>query len=186
MNWKVYTVPPILLAGVLSLKSCSGPTPTPAPVPPPVVVPVDPVNPPMPQPPSPQPTPPIVKSDADQVIDITNRERTSRGLVALKGNDKLHQAAQAYAEFMAARDKLSHTLDGNVWDRIEHVGYSYSTCGENIAWNYTTPAQVMEGWMESTGHRANILNPAFREIGVGIATNEKGEKYHCQVFGTPR
>lgn len=179
LNWKVYTIPPLLLAGVLSLKSCEGTKPMPPPI---VVGPSDPVSPPQPRP----PTPPAVKSDADQIIDITNQERASRGLGALRGNDRLHQAAQAYAEFMAAADKLSHSLDGNVWDRIEHVGYAYSTCGENIAWNYSSPTQVMQGWMDSAGHRANILNNAFREIGVGIAVNARGEKYHCQVFGTPR
>lgn len=180
MNWKVYTIPPLLLAGCLGLKSCDGSHE--APVPPPIAIPVDPVVPVVP----PKPQPPIEKFDIDKIIEITNHERTSRGLVAVTNNNKLHQAAQGYAEFMALKDKLSHSLDGNVWDRIEHFGYAYSTCGENIAWNYTTPAQVMQGWMDSTGHRANILNNAFHEIGIGIAVNSKNEKYHCQVFGTPR
>jgi uncharacterized protein YkwD len=62
---------------------------------------------------------------------------------------------------------------------------NWSACGENIAWNYKDAA-VMDGWMHSSGHRANILSGNYTEIGVGIATNKRGEKYHCQDFGRPR
>lgn len=182
MNWKAYTVPPILLAGILSLKSCAGTRPVPVPdppMPPPIVAPVDPPAP-------PQPPPAVVKTEAEQVLAIVNDNRRSRGLVELRTNETLNRAAQEYAELMARRDKLSHTLDGSVWNRIEALGYVYSTCGENIAWNCRDAAYVMQEWMDSPGHRANILNGDFRELGVGIAVNAAGEKYHCQVFGTPR
>jgi uncharacterized protein YkwD len=63
------------------------------------------------------------------------------------------------------------------------VGYTYATIGENIAYNYPGAPEVVTGWMNSAGHKANILNPGFTEIGIAIAANSEGELYYCQVFG---
>lgn len=183
LNWKVYTVPPVLLAAtIFGFRGCNGPHPIPAP--PPIVAPVDPPAP--PAPPVVPIDPPVVMQEVDQILALVNQERRSRGLVEVRFSSTLHVAAQDYAELMGRQNRLSHTLDGAVWDRIEALGYRYSTCGENIAWNCRDAAHVMDEWMKSPGHRANILNPDFRELGVGIAKNAAGEKYHCQVFGTPR
>jgi uncharacterized protein YkwD len=88
---------------------------------------------------------------------------------------------------MAKQDKLAHELDGkNPGDRIKAAGYKYSVSGENVAWKYKTPKAVVEGWMDSTQHKMNILNKDYTEIGIGMAKNAKGERYWAQVFGTPK
>ncbi|BAU87675.1 allergen V5/tpx-1 family protein [Streptomyces laurentii] len=84
---------------------------------------------------------------------------------------------------MAARDFFDHTNpDGDgPGERVTATGYQWSTYGENIAKGQATAAEVMEGWMNSPGHRANILNCDFREIGIGLHTS--GGPYWTQVFG---
>jgi uncharacterized protein YkwD len=149
----------------------------------------EPPSPPLPPPPEVIPAPPEVPLDdmpqeLAQVVMLTNHERSKEGRKALKPNPMLMRAAQKYAEKMAARDKLSHSIDGEVGGRIAAEGYRWRTCGENIAWNYQGAEAVMKGWMGSPGHRRNIMNPLYQEVGVGVARNSRGETYHCQVFGT--
>ena len=133
------------------------------------------------------PTPPPIAEPTEQakIILITNAERAKKGLSPVRANPQLMEAAQKYAELMASKNKLSHTIDGDVGGRVNATGYRWRACGENIAWNYRDAATVMDGWMNSSGHRRNILTPVFAEIGVGIARNSRGEIYHCQVFATP-
>ena len=129
----------------------------------------------------------------EQVVELTNIERAKAGLQPLQLNNKLLAAAQDHSNDMAQDDFFSHTgADGSsVGDRVKSSGYQYSTTGENIAAGQTTPAQVVEGWMKSPGHRANILNPNYTEIGVGYEylENDTGSvnynHYWTQVFGTP-
>ena len=128
----------------------------------------------------------------EQVVDLTNIERAKEGLQPLKLNDRLLDAAQDHSNDMARNDFFNHTgADGlTVGDRVRASGYQYSTAGENIAAGQTTAAQVVEGWMNSPGHRANILNPNYTEIGVGYEylQNDTGSVNHnhywTQVFGT--
>jgi uncharacterized protein YkwD len=84
---------------------------------------------------------------------------------------------------MAARDFFDHTNpDGDgPGERVTAAGYRWATYGENIAKGQRTPAQVMESWMNSPGHRANILNCSFEEIGIGL--HDGGGPYWTQVFG---
>ena len=70
-------------------------------------------------------------------------------------------------------------------DRAQYVGYNYSYLGENIAFNYPDDNSVMIAWMNSPGHRANILNPNFTQMGVGITYDSGGEPYYTQEFGSP-
>ena len=129
----------------------------------------------------------------EQVVELTNVERAKEGLQPLKLNDRLLDAAQDHSNDMAQDDFFSHTgADGStVGDRVRASGYQYSTAGENIAAGQITAAQVVEGWMNSPGHRANILNPNYTEIGVGYEylQNDTGSVnynyYWTQVFGTP-
>lgn len=94
---------------------------------------------------------------------------------------------------MALQDFFSHTgIDGSTMvQRIQTTGYQFSSAAENIAAGYTTPEQVVAGWMESPGHRANILNPNLTEIGVGYyflendTANINYNHYWTQNFGTP-
>ncbi|WP_231510397.1 CAP domain-containing protein [Fischerella sp. PCC 9605] len=116
-----------------------------------------------------------------QVLDLTNQERAKAGLQPLKGNAELDYAADKYAEDMSERGVLSHTgPDGSQpWDRAKAVGYEAQTMGENIAAGQKTPEQVVQAWMNSPGHRANILNPNYTELGVGFHDN-----YWGQLFGS--
>ncbi|RIV40930.1 CAP domain-containing protein [Micromonospora radicis] len=125
-------------------------------------------------------------TQAAQVVELVNAERAKAGCGALSIDDKLMTAAQRHSQDQADNQNMSHTgSDGSdPGDRIDRVGYAWRTYGENVAWNQQTPAAVMDAWMNSDGHRANILNCAFTEIGVGVA-NSNGP-YWTQVFAAPR
>ena len=125
------------------------------------------------------------------VLELTNQERSKAGLEPLKLNTKLTQTAEEHSDSMAADDFFSHTgVDGSsVGDRASNNGYQYSIVGENIAAGYSTAQQVVTGWMNSPGHRANILNSNYTEIGIGyeFLQNDTGSvnynHYWTQVFG---
>jgi uncharacterized protein YkwD len=120
-----------------------------------------------------------------QIVDATNAERKAKNLPELKPNPKLMAAARAHAENMAQQNKMEHELDGKKpHGRVKAEGYSYRTCGENIAYRAETAKEVLKGWMDSPGHKANILKDSYAEIGVAAAKNKKGELYWVQVFGT--
>ncbi|MFI8193305.1 CAP domain-containing protein [Streptomyces sp. NPDC085946] len=118
-------------------------------------------------------------------MELVNAERGKAGCSPVTLNATLTKAAQAHSEDMAAHRNMSHTgSDGSApGDRITRAGYNWSTYGENVAYGYAAPEQVMAGWMASPGHKANILNCAFKEIGVGLA--QPGD-YWTQDFGTAR
>lgn len=128
----------------------------------------------------------------DQIVSLTNAERAKWGLAPLTIEVQLNQAAQKHSADMAYGDQFSHTgVDGSTpWTRIEASGYQYQAAAENIAAGYSTPATVVASWMNSPGHRANILNPNVRNIGVGhvFLANDTGNvnfnHYWTQVFGT--
>jgi uncharacterized protein YkwD len=124
-------------------------------------------------------------SAQDEVVDLVNSERAKVGCSPVKVNAKLTKAAQDHSEDMAEHSNMSHTgSDGSQpGDRIERAGYSWSTYGENVAYGYDSAKSVMEGWMNSSGHKANILNCDFKEIGVGLATDGN---YWTQDFGAAR
>ena len=110
---------------------------------------------------------------AAEVIRLVNVERANAGLAALTSQEQLTQAAQKHSIDMACNSFYSHTgSDGSSpFDRMDTVGYLYWTAAENIAVAYGTPAAVMAAWMGSAGHRANILNANFVEIGIGYIYN---------------
>ncbi|MBL1097380.1 CAP domain-containing protein [Streptomyces coffeae] len=121
----------------------------------------------------------------DQIVALVNKERAKVGCKPVTVDAKLTKAAQAHSEDMAAHSNMSHTgSDGSSPDdRIERAGYSWSTYGENVAYGYSSPESVMQGWMNSSGHKANILNCDFKEIGVGHA--QPGH-YWTQDFAAAR
>jgi uncharacterized protein YkwD len=129
-------------------------------------------------------------SFTDEVVRLTNVERAGNGCGALAIDATLTKVAQAHSEDMADHDYFSHdSQDGrSPFDRMSNAGYRYSTAAENIAAGQSTPASVVEGWMNSAGHRANILNCSLKEIGVGYAVNSAStyRTYWTQDFGTPR
>ena len=121
-----------------------------------------------------------------EVMELVNKERQSRGLSPLKANDALIVAAQAHSEDMAMNGFLSHTGSdrSSPSDRLRDVGYNGRTWGENVAAGYSDPSSVVRAWMNSSGHRANILNANFCEIGVGYAQGQSGYRhYWTQDFG---
>lgn len=137
-----------------------------------------------PQPPKTSPAPAASGSVA-AVLALVNQERAAAGCQAVTLNAKLTKAAQDHSADMAANSNMSHTgSDGSdPGARITRAGYSWSTYGENVAYGYSTPEKVMEGWMNSQGHRENILNCSFKEIGIGLA---QPGYYWTQDFGTAR
>ncbi len=126
---------------------------------------------------------------AQQIIDLTNQQRRLNGLPDLAVNPKLMQAAQIQARQMATLERMQHDLPGaqypDLASRANAVGYNYAWFGENIAFNYPDPAGVVQGWMLSAGHRANILNPDYTEIGAAVAFDAQGLPYFAQEFGQP-
>ncbi|MEV6028044.1 sigma-70 family RNA polymerase sigma factor [Streptomyces sp. NPDC052036] len=119
-----------------------------------------------------------------QVVALVNKERAAAGCGPLTENGLLEQAAQAHSDDMAARNFFAHTNpDGaDPGQRITAAGYRWSTYGENIAEGQQTPQAVMDSWMNSPGHRANILNCSFKEIGVGVHRGSGGP-WWTQDFG---
>ena len=104
----------------------------------------------------------------------TNVERQENTLSSLKINTQLNEAAQAKANDMVARDYWAHvTPDGKEpWAFINTTGYSYTAAGENLAYGFATSDETVQGWMNSAGHRANILNNEYSEVGFGIANSK--------------
>ena len=118
-----------------------------------------------------------------EVLDIVNSERGRVGLLPLRLHSQLIAAAQAHSDDMARHNFMSHTgSDGSSpFDRMKRYGYNFRWAGENVASGYSSPQDVMRGWMNSSGHRANILNPNFRDIGIGYARGNS--PYWTQKFG---
>jgi len=122
------------------------------------------------------------------IVQLTNAERSKAGMAPLRASMTLMQAAQIQAEQMARLGRLEHELSGAKYptpsDRLAAVGYRWQTYGENIAMGQSNAAAVLDSWMHSSGHRANILNGRFQEIGIGYARDSAGRPYYVQVFGT--
>jgi uncharacterized protein YkwD len=127
----------------------------------------------------------FLSKEEKEVLERTNQERAKAGKPALKANARLSRAARSHALNMAKQEKLSHTLDDKTFDqRIEAMGYQFTRAGENIS-NAPTAADSLEAWMDSPGHRENILNPDYREIGIGQGVSPTGQNYWVQVFAAP-
>jgi uncharacterized protein YkwD len=128
---------------------------------------------------------PAQSADENRVVEITNQERADAGCGPVKVNSKLATAARLHSQDQAEHNNMSHTgSDGSSpWQRSERAGYT-NAIGENVAAGYRTPAAVMDGWMNSDGHRANILNCNAKSIGVGLAYASNGTPYWTQMFGS--
>lgn len=122
-----------------------------------------------------------------EVVDMVNAERAYHGLPALSYNWELARVARYKSEDMRDNHYFSHNSPtyGSPFDMIKAFGISFTAAGENIAMGYKTPADVMKGWMNSPGHRSNILNGGFTQIGVGYAKDSSGETYWTQQFIRP-
>ncbi|MGW3328005.1 CAP domain-containing protein [Streptomyces virginiae] len=125
--------------------------------------------------------------DESAVLALVNKERSAAGCGPLTVNAKLAAAARAYSDTMARSGVMSHTgPDGSTMtSRVEAAGYGWSRLGENIARGQSDADAVMKAWMNSSGHRANILNCSFREIGIGVHKGDGGP-WWTQDFGTSK
>ncbi len=143
--------------------------------------------------PAPTPAPPAPaggaaspSAPAAAVLVIVNRERAKAGCRPLVVHRLLAAAATAHSKDMATKRYFSHTgRDGrSPFDRIKQAGYEGRMMGENIAAGQTDAAAVMQAWMNSEGHRANILNCGYKEIGIGYVAGGSMRHYWTQNFGS--
>lgn len=129
----------------------------------------------------------MVLSTEDQIIVLTNLVRAKNGLPPVTRSAQLTLAAAAHAQNMALTNTMSHQLGASgPAQRLRAVGYNWSTYGENIAQRYPTAQAVVDAWLKSPGHRANILNRKVTEIGVGVAFNRRNQPFYCQLFAHAR
>lgn len=131
---------------------------------------------------TPEETPTDEHAFIKQVVALVNQERAKEGLSPLTIDIKVQTAAQVRAK--ESEQLFSHTRpNGSSFvTALKEQNVSYKSAGENIAWGQRSPEEVMKAWMNSSGHRANIMNPNFTTIGVGYHENTKGIGYWCQLF----
>jgi uncharacterized protein YkwD len=128
-----------------------------------------------------------IEKDLKELLKLTNEERKKAGVPALTINSKLEAAARMHSRNMAKQEMMEHELDGKgPADRVKEQEYQFRALAENIAERQKTPAEAIKSWMESEGHRTNLLNKDYTEIGVGSAESAKGVRYWTQVFGKPK
>ena len=119
-----------------------------------------------------------------QVLDLVNAERAKRGISALTLDSSLSSVATKKSQDMVNKNYFDHTSPtyGSPFDMMKQFGISYRSAGENIAKGQKTPQEVVAAWMNSEGHRKNILNPNFTNLGVGIAKDSNKTTYWTQMF----
>lgn len=122
-----------------------------------------------------------------QVFELVNKERAKRGLTPLIWSDTLGYVARLKSQDMVNNRYFSHQSPkyGSPFTMMEHFGLSFSAAGENIAYGQSTAPEVMNTWMNSAGHRANILSASYTHIGVGVAKAANGTLYWTQEFIKP-
>ena len=118
-----------------------------------------------------------------EVFDLINAKRVANGLSALKINDEVQNVARIKAQDMVDNNYFSHTspIYGSPFDMLKSYGISYKTAGENIAGNSSNSGAV-NAWMNSEGHRANILNSSFNYTGVAVVESSKYGRIYVQMF----
>jgi uncharacterized protein YkwD len=135
-----------------------------------------------------------LNADLKAMLKLVNESRAKEKLEPLSLDPLLCKAAQVHNDNMIKQEKMSHILDGKrVGDRVTAAGYDYRVVAENLALAEGEPkdpapdvADIHKGWMESKGHRANILNGKFTQIGMAMGRCKKGNYYYTHVFAAPR
>lgn len=122
------------------------------------------------------------RSYAEQVVDLVNKERAKEGLAPLTIDTGLEQAALVRSKEIQTNFSHTRPNGSSFATAVAEAGVTYRRTGENIAWGQKTPEAVVNAWMNSEGHRANIMNVNFSRIGVGYLTNASGTPYWTQLF----
>jgi uncharacterized protein YkwD len=139
--------------------------------------------------PAPQPPPGPSPQPGGALADLFarhNAARASAGVPPLTHNAALTTAAQNHADWMAAHDVQAHDEPGRpLITRLAEVGYHWTTAGENIDEQRRTAAEVVGDWLSDGPHRANVLSPAYRDCGFGLAFSRSGVAYWCTDYGAP-
>lgn len=124
-----------------------------------------------------------MNSDEKEVFDLINKQRINNGLAALKNDSEVQRVARIKAQDMVNNNYFSHTSPtyGSPFDMLKSFKISYKTAGENIAGNSSNSSAVT-AWMNSSGHKANILNSNFNYTGIGVVSSPKYGKMYVQLF----
>lgn len=119
-----------------------------------------------------------------KVVQLVNAERQKNGLPSLSMSSSISGVARTKSRDMATNNYFAHQSPtyGSAGDMLKQSGIGFSAWGENIASGQRSPEAVVNAWMNSPGHRANILSPDFGKIGVGYVTNSNGTPYWTQIF----
>ncbi len=125
-----------------------------------------------------------VKTLEQQVVELVNKQRAAHGLGMVTSNWELCRVARYKSQDMIDKGYFDHTSPtyGSPFRMMESFGIKFSAAGENIAYGQKTPQAVMNDWMNSPGHRANILSPSYNQLGVGVAKKANGTYYWTQMF----
>ena len=121
-------------------------------------------------------------SFAEQVVQLVNKERRKQGLKELTLDKSVESAALIRAKEIEVSFSHTRPNGSSFFSVLKENGINYRSAGENIAWGQVSPEAVMQAWMNSDGHRANILNSGFTKIGVGYYRNSSGRNYWTQLF----
>lgn len=126
-------------------------------------------------------------SAEEEVIRLVNAERQKAGLSPVTNNWEVSRVARIKSQDMIDKNYFAHNSPtyGTPFQMLKSFGISYRSAGENIAKGQTSPQAVMNAWMNSSGHRANILNANYTQIGVGLAKSKNGTYYWTQMFLKP-
>jgi uncharacterized protein YkwD len=143
--------------------------------------------------PDPAKSPPLDRAES-LIVDRTNTFRREQGRPAVAADESLARAAREFAQFMARTDKYGHAADGRQpADRAKAAGYDYCLVSENIAYQFSSEGYdldglvhgFVQGWIDSPGHRRNMVDPDVVHTGVAVARNADGVYYAVQLFGRP-
>ncbi|MCL2522207.1 MAG: SafA/ExsA family spore coat assembly protein [Erysipelotrichales bacterium] len=120
----------------------------------------------------------------NEVVNLVNSERAKAGLRPLTNNWEISRVARIKSQDFINRNYFSHNSPtyGTPFQMLKSFGIPFSAAAENIASGQRTPAAVMSSWLNSPGHRANIMNPNFNQIGVGVARDNRGNLFWTQMF----
>ncbi|MDR0861728.1 MAG: CAP domain-containing protein [Oscillospiraceae bacterium] len=125
-----------------------------------------------------------VKTFERQVAELVNKQRVSAGLAPLKENWEVARVARYKSQDMINKKYFAHESPtyGSAFRMMETFGIKFTAGGENIAYGQKSPAEVMKAWMNSPGHRANIMSRTYNQLGVGVAKAANGTFYWTQMF----